>query len=174
MLKAYLSAQASSLSAFLISKTHISGRKTAKCKSVWSSKCHFCYSFFNYFSLFRPHVNSKTAKVLTLILARNWSLSEHAASQPLSDFIASNLLWSKKLFSALPGCCPLRRTPFSNLVRMRTSSLVPKPITMVIGLGTRLVHTWSHAHWLAWSLPMVVGKAHGRHISKALRLVAYL
>ena len=29
-------------------------------------------------------------------------------------------------------CCPLRRTPFSNLVRMRTCSLVPRPKTTVI------------------------------------------
>ena len=33
------------------------------------------------------------------------------------------------------------RTPFSNVVRMRTRSLVPKPKTTVIGLGVRLVHT---------------------------------
>ena len=40
----------------------------------------------------------------------------------------------------LSGCCPLRRTPFFNLVRMRVSSLISKPITVGIGLGTRLVH----------------------------------
>ena len=31
---------------------------------------------------------------------------------------------------ALPGCCLLRRTPFSNVVRMRTRGLVPKPKTV--------------------------------------------
>ena len=62
---------------------------------------------------------------------------------PLSVFIATNSHWSIKLFSALPGCCPLRRTPFSNVIRMRTRSLVPKPKTTVIGLGARLVHTWN-------------------------------
>ena len=35
------------------------------------------------------------------------------------------------------GYCVLHRTPFSN-VRMHTRSLVPKPKTTVIGLGTRL------------------------------------
>ena len=33
------------------------------------------------------------------------------------------------------------RTPFSNVVRMRTCSIDPKPKTTVIGLGARLVHT---------------------------------
>ena len=45
------------------------------------------------------------------------------------------------MLTALTGCCPLRRTPFSNLVRMRTRTLVPTPKTTVIGLGARLVHT---------------------------------
>ena len=31
-------------------------------------------------------------------------------------------------------------TPFSNFVRMRTCSLVPRPNSTVIDLGTRLVH----------------------------------
>ena len=33
----------------------------------------------------------------------------------------------------------LRKTPFSNIVHMRTRSLVPKPKTTVIGLGARQV-----------------------------------
>ena len=63
--------------------------------------------------------------------------------------------WSIKLFSTLPGCCPLHRTPFSNVVRMCTRNLVPKPKPTVIGLGVRLVH-----RWLAQSLLVVVAKAY--------------
>ena len=75
------------------------------------------------------------------------SLWRQSAQLPTTQRLhsRSNLLWSKKLFSALPGYCPLRRTPFSNPVRMRTSCLVPKPITTVIGLGTRLVHAWNRS-----------------------------
>ena len=40
----------------------------------------------------------------------------------------------------------LCRTPFSNVVRMRTRSLVPKPKTTVIGLGARLVDVNNHDH----------------------------
>ena len=49
MLKAYLSAQASCLSGFVISNTHPkSTRKTAKRKSVRQRKCHFsCSSSFS-------------------------------------------------------------------------------------------------------------------------------
>ena len=43
--------------------------------------------------------------------------------------------------NAQTSCYPLRGTPFSNLVRMHTCSLVPKPKTTVISLGTRLVLT---------------------------------
>ena len=52
-----------------------------------------------------------------------------------------NSPWSIELFTALPGCCLLGRTPFSNVVRMRTRSLVPKPRTTVIDLGARQVDT---------------------------------
>ena len=124
-LKAYLSSQASSLSAFMISKTHISGQKPRGRKL--NAKVSFFVVFFLRYDFCSNNDNSKTVQALTLILARNGCSSQRAASQPLSDFIASNLLWSKKLFSALPGCCPLRRMPFSNLVRMHASSLVHKP-----------------------------------------------
>ena len=43
--------------------------------------------------------------------------------------------------STSSGPTGARRTPFSNVVRMRTRSLVPKPKTTVIGLGARLVDT---------------------------------
>ena len=143
MLKANLSTQPSFLSAFVISKTMSFPKGTLNTKVCGSKSTIF------HILLCSDHLsnndNSKMAWVFTLILARNWCLPQHIASQPLSNFIASNLLQSKKLFPALPGCCPLRRTPFSNLVRMRTSSLVSKPITTVIGLGTRMVHAWNRA-----------------------------
>ena len=50
-----------------------------------------------------------------------------------SVFIALNSPWSVELSTALPSCCPLRRTPFSNVVRMRTCSLVPKPRSKTSG-----------------------------------------
>ena len=77
---------------------------------------------------------------LMLITARSYTTTQrlHSYKFALVD----------KLFSALPclpSCCPLRRTPFSNVVRMRTRSLVPKPKTTVIGLGVRLGLTRSAA-----------------------------
>ena len=47
----------------------------------------------------------------------------------------SNSPWSIKLFTALPGCCPLHRMPFSNYSCMCTYSFIPRPKTMVIVLG---------------------------------------
>ena len=83
------------------------------------------------------------------------------------------------MFTALPRCCPLPRTPFSNHVCMCTRSLVPGPKTTVIGLGAKLVHTrycvlTSIGVRLARSLPVVVGKAHGHHVGKVLHSVVYL
>ena len=75
---------------------------------------------------------------------------------------------------------PPRRAAMTHrwpLHRMRTSSLVPKPITTVIGLGTRLVQAWYCARWparLEPSLPVVVGKAHGHHVDKVLHSAANL
>ena len=103
--KAYLSAQASSLSAFLISKTHISGQKSRGRQlnpKVCGSKSaiFLILSFFvtTFFSCSSNNDNSKTVQALTLILARNGSSSQCAASQPLSVFIASNSPWSTKAF----------------------------------------------------------------------------
>ena len=84
----------------------------------------------------------------------------------------------KRLFTALADCSMLRRTPFSNLVRMHTCSLIPRAMTTVIALGMRLVLThaltmYLHAQ-LARSISVVVGKAHGHHVGKELHSVAYL
>ena len=47
----------------------------------------------------------KTVQILTVILSQNWCLSQHEA---LPLFIATNSRWSIKLFTAYPGCCPVR------------------------------------------------------------------
>ena len=61
-------------------------------------------------------------------------LYNHSASSYSYKFT----LVDKTVLSALPGCCLLRRMPFSNVVCVCTLSLVPKPKTTVIGLGVRL------------------------------------
>ena len=89
----------------------------------------FCYSFSFQPTLFNND-NPKMIQVTTTILARN--------SPPLRILYLS---WSIKLFTSLPNCCPLCRTPFSNLAHMRTCSPVPRSINTVNGLGTRPMHT---------------------------------
>ena len=96
--------------------------------------------FFSFFFLSSDHkvqqrylengssTNRHFITKLILITARSFTTTQRLHSFQL------------KLFLALPGYCPLRRTPFSNVVRMRTSNLVPKPKTTVIGLGAKLVH----------------------------------
>ena len=119
-------------------KSHTEDSETQKCAVA---KVPF-FVFFLYSlqpALCSNNDNSKTVQVLTVILSQNWCLSQCGAIRPLSVLIAPNSPSSIKLFTALPACCPLRRTPFSNVVHMRTHSLVPKPKTTIIGLGPRLV-----------------------------------
>ena len=131
----------------MISKTHISAQQPRGRKL--NAKVCGCKSaiFLILSSSLRPlcsnNDNSKTVQVLTVILSQNWCLSQCGAIRSLSVFIAPISPWSIKLFHALTDCCPLRRTPFSNVVRMRTRSLVPKLKTTVIGLGARLAHVKS-------------------------------
>jgi len=128
----------------MISRPHISAQKARRrqlnAKVCVSESAIFLIKFFLVKTTKFNTDISKTVQVLAVILSQNWCLSQRGALQPVSVFIATNSPWSIKLFSALPGCCPLLRTPFSNVVRMRTRSLVPKPKTTVIGLGARLVH----------------------------------
>ena len=163
----------------MISKTHISAQqprrrklnaKVCGCKSaiflILSSSSSSSSS-----SSLRPlcsnNDSSKTVQVLTVILSQNLCLLQRGAIRSLSVFIAPNSPWSIKLFTALTDCCPLRRTPFSNVVRMRTRSLVPKLKTTVIGLGARLAHVKSRVDQrsvrLVRSLPVVVAKAYAVH-----------
>ena len=45
---------------------------------------------------------------------------------------------------------------------------------MVIGLGVRLVHMWNQSVRLAWSLPVVVGKAYAFHTTLVRRCTQLL
>ena len=101
MQKAYLSIQTSSLSAFVISKTYISGQKPRGRqlnKKVCGSKSAIFLILLSFFvqTTLSNNDNSKTVQALTLIFARNGCSSQRAASQPLSVFIASNSPWSIK------------------------------------------------------------------------------
>ena len=91
MQKPYSSIQASSLSAFVISKTHINGQKLRE--RQLNAKCAIAkVSFFVFFLRhdFCSNIdNSKTVQALTLILVQNGCSSQCAASQPLSIFLAS-------------------------------------------------------------------------------------
>ena len=160
----------------MISKTHISaqqprGRKLNAKVCGCKSAIFLILSSSSSSSSLRPlcsnNDNSKTVQVLTVILSQNLCLSQRGAIRSLSVFIAPNSPWSIKLFTALTDCCPLRRTPFSNVVRMRIRSLVPKLKTTVIGLGARLAHVKSRVDQrsvrLVRSLPVVVAKAYAVH-----------
>ena len=157
----------------MISKTHISAQqprgrklnaKVCGCKSAIFLLLSSSSSSSSLRPLCSNNDNSKTVQVLTVILSQNLCLSQRGAIRSLSVFIAPNSPWSIKLFTALTDCCPLRRTPFSNVVRMRTRSLVPKLKTTVIGLGARLAHVKSRVDQrsvrLVRSLPVVVAKAY--------------
>ena len=70
----------------------------------------------------------------------------------------------------------MSRTPFSNVVRMRTCSLVPRPTT-IICLGTRLVHEQNRelATRTAGTVSfVVVGKVYEHHTGKALHSASNL
>ena len=125
----------------MISKTHISAQKSrgrqldAKVCGCRIAIFLILLSFFVTTTLFKQRYLENGSSThrhfitkLILITARSFTTTQRLHSY---EFIP--------VFSDLPGCCPLRRTPFSNVVRMRTNSLVPKPKTTVIGLGARLV-----------------------------------
>ena len=130
----------------MISKTPISGQKphggqlnTKVCDSK-SAIFLFLPFFLSCYDFCSNNDNSKTVQALTLILARNGCSSRHAASQLFSVFIASNSPWLRKaiLHKTLWLLSVVKDTIF-NFVRMRTRSLVPRPNTTFIGLGTTLV-----------------------------------
>ena len=80
----------------MISKTHIIGQKP-RGRHLNAKVCGSKSAIFRL--LCSDHLsndNSKTAQVLTLILAWNWCSSQREASQPFRVFIASNSSWSTK------------------------------------------------------------------------------
>ena len=95
--------------------------------------------------------------------------------------------WSTMPFTTLWGCCPLLRTPFSNFVRMRTQSLVPRPTTTVISLEARLVHRrkgqlpvpYIDSRFMPVRMagtvfsPAALGKAYEHHVGKVLPTCSY-
>ena len=84
------------------------------------------------------------------ITARSYTITQrlHSSEFTLVDKVIHSTDW-----------CPLYRTPFLNVVRMRARSLVPKLKTTVIGLGARLAHVKSRVDQrsvrLVRSLPVV-------------------
>ena len=143
-----------------------------------------CYDFFH--GIFSNNDNSKTVQALTLILARNGCSSQCAASQPSAPSSLQIHPGQQKPFTTLLGCCPLLTTPFSNFVRMRTRSLVPRPKTTIISLEARLVHrrngqlpvrmagteagtVFPKVYAIhGFSPPVALGKAYEHHVDKAL------
>jgi len=108
----------------MISKTHISAQKPhgrqLNAKVCGCESAIFRLLSFSLATMFNNDI-SKTVQVVTVILSHNWFLSQRGALRPLSVFIATNSPWSIKLFLALPGCCPLRRTPFSIVLQWHRS-----------------------------------------------------
>ena len=174
----------------MISKTHISAqqprRRKLNAKVCGCKSAIFLLLSSSSSSSLRPlcsnNDNSKTVQVLTVILSQNLCLSQRGAIRSLSVFIGPNSPWPIKLFTALTDCRPLRRTPFSNVVRMRTRSLVPKLKTTVIGLGVRLAHVKSRVdqrsvrlvHGTVSSSSSGQGLCCAHHLGKALHLPAYI
>ena len=129
MLKAYLSTKPFSLSAFMISKTHIIAQNPHR-KQLNAKVCSSASSLCLILSLFRPlcsNTNSNGSKIhhdssTNLMLT---TAQSSTTTQRLHRFKFT------KLFTTLPNCCPLWRTAFSNLVRICTCSHVPRPKTAI-------------------------------------------
>ena len=115
-----------------------SSQKTAKRKSVRQRNCHFFVSF-----LLRP--------LCSTVMSRKrleYSPSLQHKTQILITARSSTAIQRLRLqihpgqqnpFTTLCGCCPLRRTSFSNFACTRTRySLVPRRMTTVISLGATL------------------------------------
>ena len=93
-------------------------------KATWKTAERKCaVAKVPFFSLLRPPSSTTISQKWFKYSPQNWCLSQCRALQPLSVFITTNSPWSIKLFSALPGCCALLRTPFSTQ-QNRESDLV--------------------------------------------------
>ena len=117
-----------------VAKSYAQGSSMWKCAVV---KVPFFIFFF--LSCYNHYVQQRYLanglSKLTVILARNWSLSSTTYRRLHSfKFILVNKSHPQH------SVATVRRTPFSNVVHMCTRSLIPRPKTIIIGLGTRLVH----------------------------------
>ena len=129
-----------------------------------------------FFVFFRQPKNFENGLTTHRGCSTKWSIPQYEVPLISSFFIASNL---QKPFTTLWGFCPLIRTPFSNFVRMRTRSLVPRPKTTVNGLETRLVHEMAGGQYWAVRMagtvfsPPALGKAYEHRVGKALPTCSY-
>ena len=136
MLKSYLSIQPFSFSGFMISKTYIVAQKpcwrqlNTKVYGGWSAKFLLIKILFNNGNsqMVSTHLHSSMKVIYTLVHRSTISQRLHNFQQPKSE-----------LFTVQCSCYPLRRTPFSNYVRMRTGSLIPRPQITAFWHRTRLV-----------------------------------
>ena len=136
-LKGYLSAQASSLSACVISKVHTSGQKP-RGRQLNAKVCGHEIAIFRILLPVQPSIFQPQYLENGLSTHRHFSTKLILITK--RSYTTYRCLHSFKPFTTLCGCCSLRRSPFSNVVRMRTCSLVPIPNTTIIDLRTRLVH----------------------------------
>ena len=163
----------------MISKTHRSAQKlrgrqlnTKVCGCKIAIFLILLSFFLRYDPLFKQRYLENGSSALRHFITKLMLITARS-------YTTTQRLHSSK-FTALPGCCPLRRTPFSNVVRMRTCSLVPKPKTTVIGLGARLVHTWNRGWPAQRTAGTVSSRSSGQglccvhHLSKVLHLAAYI
>ena len=136
----------------MISETHISAQKPRGSHlnaKVCDSKSAIFLLCSDHFVKERYLENGSSSHrhfitKLILITARSFKTTQGLHSYKF-------ILVDKTVLSSTRFCL-LRRTPFSNVVRMRTRSFVPKPKTTVIGLGARLVHVKSRVEygWPCW------------------------
>ena len=74
---------------------------------------------------------------MKLVLITTWSSTTNQRLHSLKFTLVNKKPFTRSVVAVRYG---IRRTPFSNFVRLCTCSLVPRPNTTFIGLGTRLVH----------------------------------
>ena len=122
-------------------------RKTAKRKSVWHWKYHFCYSFLlSFFLLCSTTVNYRQVQVLTMVFAWNCLLSLSTPPWPISIFITINSFWSMKLFMTLPTAVHYIRHHFLMLYAYTYIVSFPNR-RQLIGLGIILFRLRSNSNW---------------------------
>ena len=140
----------------MISKTHIvaqmpSGRrlniKVYGGQSAIFVLIKICLTMINLTNGLSTHLHFSPKVIYTLVRRSTTLQRLHNFQQPKSE-----------LFTVQCSCYPLRRTPFSNYVRMRTGSLVPTPQRLLC-LGTRVAHAISCMYASLCLLPGTIHNA---------------